>query len=225
MTRAASSLLCSPQSHAVFGRRGRCTSWSTAPRQKRNAQSRRASCLAKSNGAELREELLTAIEGTDRGLATSYEQQSAIFAVVDKLVEVGKGTVTTGEELSATWKLAWTTEKEVLFLLKNAGWFGTKGGDVYQVVDVENKSLQNVITFPPEGAFVVTSSIQVASDQRVRFKFNKARLDLPDNKKIPFPPYGEGWFQSVYMDDYVRVAKDIRGDTLVVTREGAPRAF
>ena len=32
-------------------------------------------------------------------------------------------------------------------------------------------------------------------------------------------------FDTVFMDDNIRVAKDIRGDTLVVARDGPPRAF
>lgn len=32
-------------------------------------------------------------------------------------------------------------------------------------------------------------------------------------------------FDTIYLDDEFRVAKDIRGDTLVVRRGGPPRAF
>jgi hypothetical protein len=32
-------------------------------------------------------------------------------------------------------------------------------------------------------------------------------------------------FDTVYLDEDIRVAKDIRGDTLVVERDGAPRRF
>ena len=76
-----------------------------------------------------------------------------------------------------------------------------------QVIDLENRSLQNVIEFPPEGAFIVQSDIGVESD------------------KINVPPRGKGWFDTVYMDDEIRVATDIRGDTLVVARDGPPRVF
>ena len=38
-----------------------------------------------------------------------------------------------------------------------------------------------------------------------------------------------GWrarrFDTVYMDDKIRIAKDIRGDTLVVANDGAPKRF
>lgn len=32
-------------------------------------------------------------------------------------------------------------------------------------------------------------------------------------------------FDTVYCDDNLRVAQDIRGDTLIVTRDGPPRIF
>jgi hypothetical protein len=141
-----------------------------------------------------------------------------------------------------------------------------------QVIDVEGSSLQNVITFPPDGAFIVDSGIKVVGDQRVEFKFQAAALKV-NGTKIPFPPFGQGWyvvwsssrvlvgigrwcwhgnaslycatdcartqmnnqsngqfskgvccrFDTVYMDDDVRIAEDIRGDTLIVARDGPPR--
>ncbi len=62
-----------------------------------------------------------------------------------------------------------------------------------QIIDVDAGTLQNVITFPPEGAFVVNSDIQVEGDQRVAFKFNSAELRLPNDKSFKLPPFGQGW--------------------------------
>lgn len=66
--------------------------------------------------------------------------------------------------------MLWTTEKEQLYIIKNAPFFGTKAGDVLQVIDVEKRTLNNVITFPPDGVFFVRSTIEVASSQRVNFR-------------------------------------------------------
>ncbi|KAK9804798.1 hypothetical protein WJX72_006110 [[Myrmecia] bisecta] len=143
---------------------------------------------------------------------------------IEALVELGKGDTTTGSGLSACWKLLWTTEKETLFILKKAGLFGTKAGEVYQAIDMQAGTLQNVITFPPDGAFVVDSSIEVASSQRTNFTFNAATLQL-HRRSIKLPPYGQGWFETVYLDKNIRVAKDSRGDTLVVVRDGPCRRF
>ena len=60
--------------------------------------------------------------------------------------------------------------QETLFILQRASLFGTQAGDVYQIIDVGQQWLQNVITFPPKGAFIVNSDISVDSDQRIDFK-------------------------------------------------------
>ncbi|KAF3552509.1 hypothetical protein DY000_02004795 [Brassica cretica] len=47
---------------------------------------------------------------------------------------------------------------------------------------------------------------------------NKSAVLRGSNWEIPLPPFGQGWFDNVYMDGDIRVAKDIRGDYLVVDR-------
>lgn len=61
-----------------------------------------------------------------------------------------------------------------------------------QIIDTDAQTLQNVITFPPDGAFVVQSKIEVPSNQRVQFEFVGASLKLP-SRDIKLPPYGKGW--------------------------------
>ena len=61
-----------------------------------------------------------------------------------------------------------------------------------QVIDVKKGSLQNVIEFPPDGAFIVESDISVSSDQRIDFNFTGAALKLPQ-QKVHMPPRGKGW--------------------------------
>lgn len=187
--------------------------------------------------------------------------------------------------ISATWRLLWTTEvrglpvgssgvkersllspgtylqRETLWILQNAPLFGTKAGEVYQVIDAAGGSLQNVIEFPPKGAFIVDSKIEVEGPQRcgfqqagcpngreveiaaldggsvglcvlmlpsspcrVGFRFTAATLKLP-SRSVPLPPFGKGWFDTIYVDDRIRIAEDSRGDVLVVARDGAPRVF
>lgn len=57
--------------------------------------------------------LLIAVEGSERGLSGDEQQRAEIMAAVEELKELGSGSTTTGAaELSATWRLLWTTEKE-----------------------------------------------------------------------------------------------------------------
>ncbi|CAL5398086.1 unnamed protein product [Camellia sinensis] len=164
-----------------------------------------------------KQNLLDLISDQDRGLKTQTDPSklSEIIKVIDSMAVLGTDKVTTGPSLSATWRLLWTTEKEQLFIIKNAFLFGTRAGDVLQVIDVEKGVLNSVITFPPHGVFFVRSTIEIASPQRVNFRFTSAVL-RGESWELPLPPFGQGWFKSVYLDDDIRVAKDIRGDYLVV---------
>ncbi|GFY81154.1 plastid-lipid associated protein PAP [Actinidia rufa] len=99
------------------------------------------------------------------------EALAKIVEAIDAMADLGRDNVTTDQSLSATWRLLWTTEKEQLFIIKNAFLFGTRAGDVLQVIDVEKGLLNNVITFPPHGVFFVRSTIEIASTQRVNFKY------------------------------------------------------
>lgn len=117
-------------------------------------------------------ELLTLISDQERGLKTQRNPQKLALIVksVDALASLARNSVTTDDSLSATWRLLWTTEKEQLFIVEKAHLFGTQAGDVLQVIDVEKRSLNNVITFPPDGVFFVRSTIEIASSQRVDFR-------------------------------------------------------
>ncbi|XP_062000492.1 probable plastid-lipid-associated protein 11, chloroplastic isoform X3 [Rosa rugosa] len=141
-----------------------------------------------------KQDLLALIADQDRGLKTQTDptKRASIIKAIDALADLGNGTVTTGGDLSATWRLLWTTEKEQLFIIQNASVFGTRAGDVLQVIDVDRKVLNNVITFPPDGVFFVRSTIEVASPQRVNFRFTSAVL-RGKSWEFPLPPFGQGW--------------------------------
>ncbi|XP_042484001.1 probable plastid-lipid-associated protein 11, chloroplastic isoform X2 [Macadamia integrifolia] len=177
-------------------------------------------CSTRTHEATLaKNDLYELISGEERGVKTegNPSKRSKIIKAIDAMEVLGKGSITTGSSLSATWRMLWTTEKEQLFIIKNANFFGTQTGDVLQVIDVERGILNNVITFPPSGVFFVRSNIEVASPQRVNFRFTSAVLRGKD-WEFPLPPFGQGWFESIYLDDEIQVAKDIRGDCLVVDR-------
>lgn len=111
--------------------------------------------------------------------------------------------------------------------MKNAGIFGTVAGDVFQSIDTAAGTLQNVIEFPPEGAFIVDSSIAVdavSGGRRTDFKFTSATLKKASGDVV-LPPFGQGWFESVFVNDKYRLTRDVRGDYLVVVKDGGPRRF
>jgi hypothetical protein len=62
-----------------------------------------------------------------------------------------------------------------------------------QVIDTQQRKLQNVITFPPSGIFVVESSIDPEpGSQRTNFQFIGASLTV-NLRKFKVPPFGKGW--------------------------------
>ena len=60
-----------------------------------------------------------------------------------------------------------------------------------QVIDVENRWLQNVVTFPPNGAFIVNSSIAPEGERRVNFEFENAVFRV-NGRDFTLPPFGKG---------------------------------
>jgi PAP_fibrillin len=117
---------------------------------------RTARCHAALQTREIVDTLIADTASTRRGLDTPPELAARIADSVTRLVTAGAASSTTrAADLSATWRLLWTTEKETLFIIQNAGLFGTQAGEVYQVIDVDGGRLQNVVTFPP-GAIRIT---------------------------------------------------------------------
>lgn len=113
------------------------------------------------------------ISDQDRSLRSQKDavKRDAIVNAIEAMAVIGRSSVTTGDSLSATWRLLWTTEKEQLFIIEKAGLFGTRAGEVLQVIDVRKGTLNNVITFPPDGVFFVRSDIDISSPQRVNFRW------------------------------------------------------
>lgn len=62
-----------------------------------------------------------------------------------------------------------------------------------QVIDGANKQLQNVITFPPNGSFIVDSSLEPEGDARHNFKFSGAKFTV-NGRAFRLPPFGKGWW-------------------------------
>ena len=89
--------------------------------------------------------------------------------------------------------------------------------------------LENWIPFVKGGGFGVTGSINPAADDdddvnsssglRTAFKFSSAQLDLGKWGTYNFPPVGEGWFDTVYLDDELRIDLNSRNDILICRGE------
>ena len=173
-----------------------------------------------------KDDVLRLAETQRRGVGHSPEDRAEMEAAVDALIASrGKGgrANTDRNVLTADWRLAWTSENETLFLLEKfpGGVDGAPLTQAYQRIDVDEGTLSNEVVFCNGTDFVVNSVIEVVDDVRVSFQFTAAALNLaePVEASVPLPPFGRGWFDNVYVDKDMRVARDSRGDTLVVVRD------
>ena len=54
---------------------------------------------------------------------------------------------------------------------------------------------------------------------RTNFKFKNASLDLGRWGEYNFPPVGEGWFDTIYLDEGLRIDTNSRDDILICRAE------
>jgi len=184
----------------------------------RRVLSRASYVVAASTSSRSRlEELIATCRYDNLGVGST--RRGEIESMIDKLLlleeenESKKTKNTDDSRLSARWKLLWTSEQETLFLLEKFN-----NSNAYQTIDVRAKTLSNTVEFAGGNTFLVDSEIEIADERKVKFKFVSAGLKFSNGFTLPVPPVGKGWFDNVYVSDEYRVARDSRGDTLIVER-------
>ena len=86
----------------------------------------------------------------------------------------------------------------------------------------DNGVLNNNIPLPGKSYFCVTGSLTIPDEDGVRtnFEFTSAKLSLWDDKLVwTLPPVGKGWFDTVYLDDELRIDLNSRNDILICTAD------
>ena len=69
------------------------------------------------------------------------------------------------------------------------------------------------------GTLSAKSDVNSTDLNRLRnyFQFNMATLDLTKWGKFSFPPVGQGWFDTIYLDEDLRCDINSRRDILICT--------
>ncbi len=105
----------------------------------------------------------------------------------------------------------WTTEKEINFFND----LGISNGNITQTI--EGSVLENFIPFQRGGGLGVRGALTIGGTLRTNFEFVTATLDLGSFGTYSLPPVGKGWFDTIYLDDELRIDTNSRNDILICT--------
>lgn len=104
----------------------------------------------------------------------------------------------------------WTTEKEINFFND----LGISNGKITQTID--GTVLENSIPFQRGGSLGVRGSLSFGeAEVRTEFEFVTATLDLGSWGTFSLPPVGKGWFDTIYLDEQLRIDTNSRNDILI----------
>ena len=121
------------------------------------------------------------------------------------------------ELFSGEWECRYTTVKELIFA-QEKGLLGLPWKRTYQTVDLEAGSLKNVIQFE-EGALTVDSRIAPSDGDGAKFDFAFTSCAVRwRGFEAPLPPVGKGWGELLYLDETLRLQRDVRGVLFVHER-------
>ena len=126
-------------------------------------------------------------------------------------------------------KRVWTTEKEINFFI-NQG----ISSQISQTISKDGLKLSNTIEFRNGGGLYVVGTLSIentdatttistnkspntSSPVRNYFQFDTATLDLTLWGTYSFPPVGQGWFDTIYLDEDLRCDVNSRQDILICT--------
>mmetsp|Transcript_20010 Transcript_20010/g.35532 ORF Transcript_20010/g.35532 Transcript_20010/m.35532 type:complete len:223 (-) Transcript_20010:37-705(-) len=166
---------------------------------------------------ELKQQLTT--ECRQNAGRSTPEIRQRIESIMEQLAPLNPTSETaTSALLKRRWIVEWTSEKEINFFLEKGiseEITQTIGGDV----------LENYIPFVKGGGFGVTGQISVDEESegllRTNFKFLNANLDVGRWGDYNFPPVGKGWFDTIYLDEGLRIDTNSRDDILICRVDGS----
>jgi len=121
---------------------------------------------------------------------------------------------------SGEWECRWTNEKELNFLVRS-GLFGDAWKRTYQRISIPEQQLENYILFGEDGESKLSVKSTLIPDETNGLRFNIQFYEASVNWRgfqIPIPPLGKGWGELLYLDDDMRLQRDIRGDCIVATK-------
>ena len=128
--------------------------------------------------------LLDSFYGTNRGLSASSKTRAEANELISRL-EAMNPTPSPSYELAALsgkWRLVYTSNSEVMFLLAAENLPGLNVGDITQTIDGVGGRVENRVAFSApmvESSVSANASFEVRSPKRLQVKFNEAGVETP----------------------------------------------
>ncbi len=128
--------------------------------------------------------LLDSFYGTNRGLSASSKTRAEANELISRL-EAMNPTPSPSYELAALsgkWRLVYTSNSEVMFLLAAENLPGLNVGDITQTIDGAGGRVENRVAFSApmvESSVSANASFEVRSPKRLQVKFNEAGVETP----------------------------------------------
>jgi len=128
--------------------------------------------------------LLDSFYGTNRGLSASSKTRAEVNELISRL-EAMNPTPSPSYELAALsgkWRLVYTSNSEVMFLLAAENLPGLNVGDITQTIDGVGGRVENRVAFSApmlESSVSANASFEVRSPKRLQVKFDEAGVETP----------------------------------------------
>lgn len=159
-----------------------------------------------------KEELLSSLKGLQRGAKASDDDKAVIDTLAKRLERLNPTKNVLGPELSARWKLEYTTSASILGTSRPA--FLRPFGPIYQTIRAEKLEARNQETWPFFSA--VEAVLEPVSSSKVIVKFQTFYIGsiLP----IQAPESARGELTVTYLDEDLRISRGNKGNLFILSR-------
>lgn len=159
-----------------------------------------------------RVQLLTSLQSLGRGLNASDEDKQRINSLAKELERMNPTKNVLGPELSAKWKLEYTTSDSILGTKRPP--FFRPFGDIFQTIRAEKLEARNQETWPFFNA--VEATLEPVNSSKVNVKFDTFYIGSVIPIKAPDSARGE--LTITYLDDTLRISRGNKGNLFILSR-------
>lgn len=161
---------------------------------------------------EAKDELLSSVQGLQRGVKATEDDKLRVDRLARRLEKMNPTRNVLGPELSARWKLEYTTSDSILGTSRPA--FLRPNGPIYQTIRAEQLQARNQETWPFFSAVEAVLEPVNASKVIVVFKTFYIASILP----IQAPDSARGELTVTYLDDDLRISRGNKGNLFILSR-------